>query len=70
LGHLDIAWRFESHWTAPSEALTQRWLGVLERLGVKAALDQQPVAAQADVWIGGVTMTLGFAEDWHWHHAV
>ncbi len=36
---------------------------------MKHALDQNPAAAQADVWIGGVPMTRGYAEDWYWHHA-
>jgi hypothetical protein len=46
---------------------------VLERLGVervKTALDQNPAAAPADAWIGGMPMTRGFVEDWYWFYAV
>ena len=66
--------RFEaqsSQW-APSGDQAQRWVGVLERLGVdrvKTALDQNPAAAPADVWVGGLPMTRGFVEDWYWFYA-
>jgi hypothetical protein len=62
--HFD--WR-SSKWASVSEEEGNRWIKELERLrveNVERTLRQRVVGSAAEIWMGSVLMTKGFAEDW------